>query len=58
VKVTKVIDLERVDDKQRGQLAGRLRDAVVAEELESTLANLRGRVGVTVRKGALDKKKE
>ena len=56
VKITKVIELEKVDDKQREQLAGRLRDAVAAEELESTLTSLRGRVGVTVRKGALDKK--
>jgi peptidyl-prolyl cis-trans isomerase D len=58
VKLTKVIDLEKVEDKQREQLAGRLRDAVAAEELESTLASLRGRVGVSVRKGALDRKSE
>jgi len=55
-QVSKVIELEKVEDAQRAQLAGRLRDAVAAEELESTLASLRGRVGVTVRKDALDKK--
>jgi peptidyl-prolyl cis-trans isomerase D len=56
VKVSKVIDVEKVDDAQRASLAPRLRDAVAAEELESTLASLRGRVGVTVRKDVLEKK--
>jgi peptidyl-prolyl cis-trans isomerase D len=55
-RVSKVIDLEKVEEAQRTQLAGRLRDAVAAEELESTLASLRGRVGVSVRKDALEKK--
>ena len=45
-----------MDDKQRDALAARLKDAVAAEELESTLASLRGRVGVSVRKDALEKK--
>lgn len=56
VRVSKVIDLEKVDDAQRASLAPRLRDAVAAEELESTLSSLRGRVGVTVRKDVLEKK--
>ncbi len=56
VKVSKVIDVEKVDDAQRASLAPRLRDAVAAEELESTLSSLRGRVGVTVRKDVLEKK--
>ena len=56
VRVSKVIDIDKVDDAQREMLGGRLRDAVVAEELESTLASLRGRVGVKVRKDALEKK--
>lgn len=55
VQVTKVIDLETVDDAKREALAGRLRDAVAAGELESSLASVREKVGVTVRKGALDK---
>ncbi len=56
VQVSKVIDIEKVDDKQREALAARLKDAVAAEEMESTLASLRGRVGVSVRKDALEKK--
>ncbi|MFZ3323575.1 MAG: SurA N-terminal domain-containing protein [Usitatibacter sp.] len=55
VQVSKVIDLETVDDAKREALAGRLRDAVAAGELESSLASVREKVGVTVRKGALDK---
>lgn len=56
VRLTKVTEIEKVDDAQREALGGRLRDAVAAEELESTLTSLRGRVGVTVKKGALDVK--
>ena len=56
VRVSKVIELDKVDDAQRQQLASRLRDAVSAEELESTLGSLRGRVGVSVRKDAFEKK--
>ena len=55
-QVSRVIDIDKVDDKQREALAARLKDAVAAEELESTLASLRGRVGVSVRKDALEKK--
>ena len=56
VQVSKVVDLEKVEDAQRQALAGRLRQAVADEELESTLASLRERVGVAVKKGALDVK--
>jgi peptidyl-prolyl cis-trans isomerase D len=56
VKVTKVIEPEKVDDAQREQLGARLRDAVAMEELEATLASLRERVGVKVKKDALEKK--
>ncbi len=56
VQVSKVIDLEKIDDKQREALGARLKDAVAAEELESTLASLRERVGVSVRKDALERK--
>jgi peptidyl-prolyl cis-trans isomerase D len=58
VQVSKVIDLDKVDDAQRQALAGRLRQAVAEEELESTLASVRDRVGVAVKKGALDVRKE
>jgi peptidyl-prolyl cis-trans isomerase D len=57
VQVSKVIDLEKIDDAQRSQLAARLRDAVASEEMESALESLKGRVGgVKVRKDALEKK--
>ncbi|MGZ5105731.1 MAG: SurA N-terminal domain-containing protein [Usitatibacter sp.] len=56
VQVSKVIDIDKVQDAQRDALAARLRDAVAAEELESALGSLRDRVGVTVRKDALEKK--
>jgi len=56
VQVSKVIDQDKVDDAQRQALAGRLRQAVADEELESTLASIRERVGVAVKKGALDPK--
>jgi len=56
VKISKVIELEKVADGQREQLGATLREAVAAEELDSTLASLRGRVGVTVRKDVLERK--
>ena len=57
VQVSKVIDIEKVDDAQRAQLAGRLRDSVAAEEMESALESLKARVGgVKLRKDALEKK--
>ena len=56
VQVSKVIDIEKIDDAQRAQLAARLRDAVAAEEMESALESLKGRVGVKYRKDAFDKK--
>ena len=55
VQVSKVIELETVDDAKRAALSDRLRDAVAAAELESSLASVREKVGVSVRKGALDK---
>jgi peptidyl-prolyl cis-trans isomerase D len=54
VQVSKVIEVDKIDDTQRDALGARLRQAVAEEELESTLGSLRGRVGVTVKKGALD----
>ncbi len=56
VKVTKVIEPEKVDEAQREQLGNRLREAVAMEELEATLSSLRSRVGVKVKKDALEKK--
>lgn len=56
VQVSKVIELDKVDDAQRDAMAGQLRQSVAMEELESTLSSLRQRVGVTVRKDALEKK--
>jgi len=58
VQVSKVIDIEKVDDAKRDAMGARLKDAVAAQEFEATLASLRGRVGVTVRKDVLEKKKE
>jgi peptidyl-prolyl cis-trans isomerase D len=56
VKVSKVIELEKIEDAQRNALGTQLRNAVVAEELEATLGSLRERVGVKVKKDALEKK--
>jgi peptidyl-prolyl cis-trans isomerase D len=56
VRVTKVIEPEKIDPAQREALGTRLRDAVAAEELDATLASLRERVGVSVNQKALEKK--
>jgi len=56
VKLEKVIELEKVDDAKREGLAGQLRSTVAAGELEATLASVRNRVGVQVRKDVLEKK--
>ena len=56
VKVSKVIEPEKVDDAQREQLGSRLRDAVAMEEMEAMLASVREHVGVKVSKTALEKK--
>jgi len=50
-----VIEVEKVDDAKRDALGEQLRGAVAAGELESSLASLREKVGVTVRKDAFDK---
>jgi peptidyl-prolyl cis-trans isomerase D len=57
VKVTNVLEVEKIDDAQRVQLADQLRNMVAAQDMESTLGSLRERVGVRVRKDALDVKK-
>lgn len=56
VQVSKVIEVEKVEDAQRQALGSQLKQAVSIAELESTLANIRNRVGVTVRKDMLEKK--
>ncbi len=55
VRVSKVVDVDKVDDQQREALAGQLRNAVAAGELESVLGSLRDRAGVTVRKDVIEK---
>lgn len=56
VQVSKIIEVDQVNEMQRNALAGQLRQAVAMEELEATLSTLREKVGVTVRKDALEKK--
>jgi peptidyl-prolyl cis-trans isomerase D len=56
VKVSKVIDVEAIDDAKRKALAERLKQTLALSELESTLTSLRGHIGVEVRKDAIDKK--
>jgi peptidyl-prolyl cis-trans isomerase D len=58
VRVSKVIELEKVEDAKRDALGAQLKDAVAAEEMEAVLTSLRNRVGVSVRKDALEKKQQ
>ena len=55
VKVSKVIDVETIDDARRKSLGDQLRQTMAMAELESTLANLRSRFGVSVRKDLVEK---
>jgi peptidyl-prolyl cis-trans isomerase D len=56
VQLTRVIDVEKVDEAVRDRLAQQLRQSVAMEELEASLNSLRENVGVTVRREALEKK--
>ena len=56
VRITKVIDVEKIDDARREGLGTQLRSAVAAQEIEASLASVRNRVGFNVRKDALEKK--
>ena len=56
VKVSKVVEPEKVDDTQRAGLGNQLRQAVALGEFEAMVSSLRERVGVTMRKDALEKK--
>src|SRR5688572_18436631 len=56
VQVTKVIEVEKIDDAKRQALGARLRESVAAQEFDAALSSLRTRVGVKMRKDALEKK--
>ncbi|MBL0141347.1 MAG: SurA N-terminal domain-containing protein [Betaproteobacteria bacterium] len=56
VRITKVIEVDTIDDAKRKALADRLRQTVAMSELESALASLRGSIGVEVKKDAFEKK--
>jgi peptidyl-prolyl cis-trans isomerase D len=56
VQVSKVIEPEKIDDAHRARMGTQLRNAVAMQDFESALGSLRERVGVTVRKGAFDRK--
>jgi peptidyl-prolyl cis-trans isomerase D len=56
VQLSRVIEVEKVDDGVRDRLAQQLRQSVAMEELEASLNSLRENVGVTVRRDAIDKK--
>lgn len=53
VKVTKVIEPQKIDEAQRNMLGTQLKQAVAISELETTLASLREKVGVKVSAAAL-----
>lgn len=56
VRVTKVIDVDSIDDAKRKGLSEQLRQTVALSEIESALRSLRERIGVEVRKEALERK--
>ncbi|NJD87557.1 MAG: peptidylprolyl isomerase [Betaproteobacteria bacterium] len=56
VRVTKVIDVQTIDDAKRKALAAQLRQTVAMSELEGSLASLRSRIGVEIRTDAFEKK--
>ncbi|HEX4943456.1 MAG TPA: peptidyl-prolyl cis-trans isomerase, partial [Usitatibacteraceae bacterium] len=56
VRITKVMEVDAIDDAKRKALAERLKQTLAMSELESTLKSLRGTIGVEIRKDALDKK--
>ncbi len=55
VRVTKVNEPEKIDPARREALQARLREAAAAEQLDATLGSLRQRVGVTLKRDALQK---
>ncbi|MCW5593878.1 MAG: SurA N-terminal domain-containing protein [Burkholderiales bacterium] len=56
VRVTKVIDVQTIDDAKRKALGAQLRQTVALSELEGSLASLRSHIGVEIRKDAFEKK--
>ena len=56
VQVSKVIEVDKIDEARRLGLGNQLKAAVAMADLESTLGKLRDEVGVSVRKGAFDAK--
>lgn len=56
VQVSKVVDVAEVKEEQRQAMGSQLKQAVAATELEATIANIRDRVGVSVRRDAIEKK--
>lgn len=56
VKITKVIEPDKIDDAKRESLGKQLASAVAAQQMEASLASVRGRVGVTLHKDVLAKK--
>ena len=56
VQVTKVIEPTEIQEAQRQALGSQLRQAVSVAQLESTLASIRDRVGVSVKREAIEKK--
>lgn len=56
VRITKVIEVESIDEAKRKSLAENLRQTIAMSELESTLASLRARIGVEIKRDATVKK--
>jgi len=56
VQVSKVNEPEKIDEAKRSALREQLRNAVAAGEMDATLGSLRERIGVTVRRDAIEKK--
>lgn len=56
VRVTKVIEPAAIDDAKRAGLADQLRQTIAVSELEASLGTLKQKIGVSVRKDALEKK--
>jgi len=56
VRVSKVVEPAAIDDAKRAGLADQLRQTIAVSELEASLGTLRQKIGVTIRKDALEKK--
>jgi peptidyl-prolyl cis-trans isomerase D len=56
VRVSKVVEPAAIDDAKRAGLADQLRQTVAVSELEASLGMLKQKIGVNVRKDALEKK--